>query len=229
MQDFFEKIPKNEKEIIFANGIFEKCQLTLHGDKTPVVVKVKFVVKTHFNSTRMYVIPNEINELKDKICAFSFRIGTRVYFFKSKILMDGKGFYIDSDYVLFELKRRRHVRFEVPETHPYECSVVTPMNRNIKIKGEIINFSESGIRIRVQSDLAIFQKDNSVILSLKIGKRSTFYVACDIKFVGRKVKINPELGLAFVGLNPLKKDKILNICEDLSRAYLSVIKNKKGT
>jgi len=79
----------------------------------------------------------------------------------------------------------------------------------------------------VNSDLAIFQKDNNVILSLKVGKRSVFYVACDIKFVGRKNRSNPELGLEFAGLNPLKQDKILNICEDLSRAYFNNLKSKK--
>jgi len=229
MQDFFEKLPKLDKDSIILNGAFEKCQLTIQSDKMPNVVKVKFMLTQHFNLTRIYLVPSEICELKDKICAFSFRIGTRVYFFKAKIFMDGKGFYVDPDFDLFELKRRRHIRFEIPESYPYECLVVTPMNRNIKLKAEIINFSESGIRIRVQSDLAIFQKDNSVILSMKIGKRAVFYVACDIKFVGRKTKAYPELGLAFVGLNPLKRDKILNICEDLSRVYMSAKKNKKST
>jgi len=227
MQDFFEKISADDKDLIFKTGSHEKCQLTVQEGKTPVVIKIKFIVTGALSENRIYIIPNEVFELKDKTCAFSFRLGTRIYFFKSKIHMDGKGFFVDSKADLFELKRRRHVRFEIPDNYSYECTVVTPLNRNVRLRAEIINFSESGIRVRVNSDLAVFQKDNNVILSLKLGKRSVFYVACDIKFVGRKSKSNPELGLEFTGLNPLKQDKVLNICEDLSRAYFSNLKNKK--
>lgn len=227
MQDYFEKISADEKDLIFKSGAYERCQLTVQHGKQPVVIKIKFATTGALSDHRIYIIPSEIFELKDKMCAFSFRIGTRIYFFKSKICMDGKGFYVDSKLDLFELKRRRHVRFEIPEDYTYECTVVTPLNRNIRLKAQIINFSESGIRIRTASDLALFQKGSSVILSLKLGKRSVFYVACDIKFIGRKNKTHPELGLEFAGLNPLKQDKILNICEDLSRAYFNNLKNKK--
>jgi len=224
MQNFFEKLPKTEIESIFRKNIFDKCQITIDG-KVNDVVRVNLTSSEVEKFGKLYILPLEVYELKDRICAFSFRIGTRVFFFKAKILMDGKGFYVQSNMEMLELRRRRHVRFDVPDDFPHEVYVITSLNKSARVEAKLLNFSESGAKMIVMADLVLFQKGSGVILSVKVGKRAVFLVGCVIRFVSRKPKENPELGLEFVNLTEIKKSRILNVCEDLTR--LIVQANRK--
>ncbi|AZZ37729.1 hypothetical protein CIK05_13290 [Bdellovibrio sp. qaytius] len=224
MQNFFEKLPKAEIEAIFKKNIFDKCQITIDG-KTNEVVRVNLTSSEVEKFKKIYILPIEVYELKDKMCAFSFRIGTRVFFFKAKILMDGKGFYISSNIEMLELRRRRHVRFEVPDNFPHEVFVITSLNKNARVEAKLLNFSESGAKMLVMGDLLLFQRGTGVIISLKVGKRAVFLAGGIIRFVSRKPKENPELGIEFVNLTEIKKSRILNVCEDLTR--LIVQANRK--
>jgi c-di-GMP-binding flagellar brake protein YcgR len=161
------------------------------------------------------------------MCAFSFRIGTRVYFFKAKVQQDGKGFFTQVGFDMLELRRRRHVRFDVPTNFEHECFVITSLNKSAKVPANILNFSESGAKLMVAADLVLYQKGNGIILSLKVGKRATFLVGCQIRFVSRKPKENPELGVEFVNLTEIKKSRILNVCEDLTRLLVQANKKKR--
>lgn len=224
MQNFFEKLPKSEIEAILKKNIFEKCQITIDG-KTNEVVRVNLTASEVQKFGKLYILPLEVFELKDKLCAFSFRIGTRVFFFKSKVLMDTKGFFVNANVDMLELRRRRHVRFEVPESFQHECYVITSLNKSARVEAKLSNFSESGAKMTVTADLVLFQKGSSVIISLKVGKRAVFLVGCVIRFVSRKPKENPELGIEFVNLTEIKRSRILNVCEDLTR--LIVQANRK--
>lgn len=225
MQNFFEKLPKSEAENIYKKNVFEKCQITIDG-RTNDIVPVNMISSEVEKFGKLYVLPLEVIELKDKMCAFSFRIGTRVFFFKAKMLMDGKGFYVaTSGLEMLELRRRRHVRFEVPDSFPHECYVITSLNKNARVEARLLNFSESGAKMVVTADLVLFQKGSGVIISMKVGKRAVFLVGSVIRFVSRKPKENPELGVEFVNLTEIKKSRILNVCEDLTR--LIVQANRK--
>lgn len=225
MNNFFEKLPKSEVENIYKKNIFQKCQITIDG-RTNEIVRVELTASEVEHFGKLYILPQEVYELKDKVCAFSFRVGTRVFFFKSKILQDGKGFYVPVNNLdMLELRRRRHVRFEVPENFQHECYVITSLNRNARVEAKLINFSESGAKMIVMADLVLFQKGSGVIISLKVGKRAVFLVGSVIRFVSRKPKENPELGIEFVNLTDIKKSRILNVCEDLTR--LIVQANRK--
>ncbi len=224
MQNFFEKLPKSEIESIFKKNIFDKVQITIDG-KVNEVVRVNLTSSEVEKFGKLYILPLEVYELRDKMCAFSFRIGTRVFFFKAKILMDGKGFYVNANLEMLELRRRRHVRFEVPDNFTHEVYVITSLNKNARVEAKLLNFSESGAKMQVMADLVLFQRGSGVILSLKVGKRAVFLVGSVIRFVSRKPKENPELGIEFVNLTEIKKSRILNVCEDLTR--LIVQANRK--
>lgn len=227
MNNFFEKLPKSEIEVIFKKNIFEKCQITIDG-RTNDIVPVNLTSSEVERFAKLYILPLEVHELKDKLCAFSFRVGTRVFFFKAKILQDGKGFYVATNNLeMLELRRRRHVRFEVPDNFPHECHVVTSLNRNARVEAKLINFSESGAKMTVAADLVLFQKGSGVIISLKVGKRAVFLVGSVIRFVSRKPKESPELGVEFVNLTEIKKSRILNVCEDLTRLIVQANRKRR--
>lgn len=225
MQNFFEKLPQSEITNIYKKNVFERCQITIEG-QTNEVLRVSLVATEVERFGKLYILPQDVYEFRDKLCAFSFRIGTRVFFFKAKILQDGRGFYVQTNAIdMLELRRRRHVRFEIPDDFPYECYVITSMNRNAKVEAKLLNFSESGVKMIVMADLVLFQKGGNVIISLKVGKRALFLVAGVIRFVSRKPKENPELGVEFINLTEIKKSRVLNVCEDLTR--LIVQANRK--
>lgn len=227
MQNFFEKLPKSEVEYIYRKNIFNKCQITIDGEPT-TTFGVTLISKEVEKTSKLYFLPSEIYDFKDKICAFSFRIGTRVYFFKAKVLQDSKGFYVPSiNLEILELRRRRHVRFEVPENFQYECLVITSVNKNARVEARLINFSQSGVKLVAMADLVLFQKGNTIVLSLKVGKRAAFLTAGLIKFVIRKPKENPELGIEFVNLTEIKKNRVLNVCEDLTRLMVHAQRKQK--
>lgn len=227
MQNFFEKLPQSEIVNIYKKNVFEKCQITIDG-QTNEVLRVNLTSTEVEKFGKLYILPLEAYEFRDKVCAFSFRIGTQVYFFKAKILQDGKGFYVSTNsFELLELRRRRHVRFEIPEDFPYECFVITSMNRNAKVEARLLNFSESGVKMIVMADLVLFQKGGNVIISLKVGKRAMFLVGGVIRFVSRKPKENPELGVEFTNLTDIKQSRILNVCEDLTRLIVQANKKQK--
>lgn len=217
MNNFFEKLPKSEVENIYKRNVFNKCQITIDG-KVSDIVPVNLTSCEVEKFKKLYILPLDVYELKDKLCAFSFRIGTRIFFFKAKTLQDSKGFYVSTTGLdLLELRRRRHVRFEIPENLEYECSVITSLNKSSSVEAQLINFSESGVKVAVMADLVLFQKGANIILSLKVGKRALFLVGCVIRFISRKPKENIELGVEFVNLTDIKKSRILNVCEDISR------------
>jgi hypothetical protein len=227
MQNFFERLPKSEIENIYRKNVFDKCQITIDGETT-TTIPVNLTSSEVEAFGKLYILPLEVYEFKDKLCAFSFRFGTRVFFFKAQILQDGKGFYVKSNEIeMLELRRRRHVRFEIPENFQYECHVITSLNKNARVEGRLINFSESGIKLSVAADLVLFQKGSSVIISLKVGKRAGFLVAGVIQFVSRKPKENPELGMEFVNLTEIKKSRVLNVCEDLTRLIVQANRKQK--
>ncbi|MFN3454438.1 MAG: PilZ domain-containing protein [Pseudobdellovibrio sp.] len=226
--NFFEKLPKSEVENILKKKQFERSQLTVNTLRGPVVVKIDIVISDNDKFGRVRILPSEVYPLRNEVCAVSFRIGTRVYFFKGKIEMDDMGFFMDMGFDLIELRRRRHIRFEVPSEYPYQCYVHPSDNEDAKVQAKIINFSESGLRIAVETDLISFQKGNEIALSLKSGNRATFFIGAVIRFTGRRLKENPELGLEFLDVDDTKNYRRLDVCEDLSRLIVQAKKRQKN-
>lgn len=226
MQNFFEKLNKLDVEALLKKNFFEKAQLTVQTVSGPRILKVKLICANNDKFGKIYILPQEVEELAHKVCAFSFRVGTQVYFFKEKIQFDNKGFFAQVGFEIFELRRRRHVRYEVLENFDYEAFMFLEADQKNKFDIQLINFSESGARFTISLDLALFQKGNHVNIAFKVGKRAAFSVAAQIKFVGRKPKENPVIGAEFVKLDLLTKNKILSICEDLTRLHFQVRKTK---
>ena len=227
VQDFFEKVSREEVENIFIKGVFEKGQLTIEDEKKNIVIKVKLASAGHDRFGRLYVMPQDIFELKDRTCAFSFRIGTRIFFFKSKIQMGNKGFFVDIGFDLIELRRRRHIRFIIPESLTYESVIISQVYKNLRINATLINFSESGAKIKCRESLTGIQKGATILLSVKAERRPAFMVACEVKFILRKQISQPEIGLEFLNPDRMTLNKITNLCEDLSRLHIQKIKSLK--
>lgn len=213
----FRKVARPEVDRIIAHGVFQKCQLSLDVNDKQRVVKIKLAIVPGDTIKRVYVLPQEIEELNDKACAFSFKVGTQMYFFKSKMKFSNRGFYVDApkDQV-YELARRKHIRFEAHPKFPIYCSAVVTNDSKAKITGELLNISFTGASLRVSGDGTLFNKKHSVHILLKPLQAAAFSVEANVRFVKKKPNNEAEIGLEFTPLDRMQMNRVNSICEALS-------------
>lgn len=217
MHTQFKKMNQAEIGQMLARGIFQRCQLSLSHQNKQKVVKVKLVSIPEEVHKRVYVLPLTVEELKDKMCAFSYKIGTQMYFFKAKMRFNNKGFYVDASQNIFELIRRKQIRFEAHKSCPIECSIVLSEDEKFKLKTELINISSTGASIKVDASVENFKKNQQIYLYLKQDKKAGVSLLANIRFAKKKAAYTTEIGVEFIDLDGLQKSKINKMCEDLSR------------
>ena len=220
MNSQFKKISRGEVNFILEQGLFQKSQLTLNSSPTQTkvrkVLKVKLVTLASEDRKRIYVLPQDVEELRDKMCAFSFKIGTQVYFFKAKIKFNAKGFFVDSGISLYELARRQHIRFDAHPNYPTECTLVTYEDERIKMKAELLNISLAGASFRVHEDSLDLKKNKSVYVLLRPEKKAGFIATGHIRYMKKGAHSLTEVGIEFSHLDEVQKNKITATCEALS-------------
>lgn len=215
MQDQFKKVSRTEVDRILKQGVFQKAQLSFNFLNRQKVIKVKLATIPYDASKRMYVLPLEIEELKDRMCAFSFKIGTQMYFFKGKVRVNARGFYIEGSVGFFELVRRKHIRFEKNEQYPIDCGLVLPDGQG-KVRAQLLNISSSGASMRLDDDFSLYKKNQIVHALIRPVRRAGVTVQGLIRYVKRKNNAPTEVGIEFSQLDEVQRNKIKAICEDLS-------------
>jgi c-di-GMP-binding flagellar brake protein YcgR len=142
-------------------------------------------------------------------------LGTRVFFFKSEILKDQKGFYIQDNITIYELCRRKHERFNIPKEFMQSCTIQADMNKNIR--AHIVDLSESGIRLQIKSSPIDYKPNDLISFSFQIEKRAEIMTQGHVRYLKKDGEGILTLGLEFHQLTPLLINKIKNVCEDLER------------
>lgn len=216
VQNFFEPLAPPKADNLIQNCVLDQVKLALAAEGSVVVMKVSLQNKS--SSSKIYVLmssPKE--EIVGKVCTFSCTMGTQLFFFKSKVAKDRVGFYLADTFTIYELKRRRHIRFNIPPEWAKKCSIFIDARKTMKVPAEIINLSLSGLRFSLQSQIPEFRMHQKLALSFQIHKRSEVLCQAEVVFVKKNAATGPILGVEFVELSPLSEDKILNICDDLSR------------
>jgi hypothetical protein len=216
MTSQFKKVPRIEVDRILSHGVFQKCQLSLNFVHLQKVLKIKLATLPAEATQRIYVMPLEVEELRDKLCAFSFKIGTQMYFFKSKLKFNAKGFYVDAKTSVFELARRKHIRFETHKNYPIDCAIVVSADGKAKVTSELLNISPAGASFRLGEDDSIVRKGQTVHALIRAQGRAAFSVKGIVRFVKKKNNKPTEVGLEFSSLDEIQKNRIMTICEDLS-------------
>lgn len=217
MNNQFKKVSRPEVDRILAHGVFQKSQLSLNYTHMQKVVKVKLITIPEDMFRRIYILPQEAEEIKDKLCAFSFKIGTQMYFFKSRIKFNSRGFYVDSPRDgAYELARRKHIRFDVNPDFPISCSVVVSSDGKAKVTGQLLNISAAGASMSLGEDESLLKKNHIVHTLIKPQQSAGFTVQGSIRYVKKKAGKRTEVGLEFLSLDDVQNSKINTICEELS-------------
>jgi hypothetical protein len=213
----FKKVSRPEVDRILTHGVFQKCQLSLNFSPLQKVIKVKLATLELDASRKVYVLPQEVEELKDKLCAFSYKIGTQMYFFKSHLKFNNRGFYVDAPREgTYELARRKNIRFEAHPKYPISCSVVVSKDGKAKVTGQLLNISSAGASLSLGDDASMFKKNSTVHVLLKPEQSAGFSVEAHVRFIKKKTGKPTEVGLEFGRLDNLQINKVNLICEELS-------------
>lgn len=216
LTDFFNSIPQKESLQILRKCIAEKTVLVVIQEKeTSSVAHIKLQDRLMLN--RLSIISEEKINLKDKIGSFSFSLGTRVFFFKTKILEDKGMHYISSDLQIFELKRRRDERFNVPEGWKQQACVFVDLQLKIKVPALVKDISASGIRLIVMAQIPDFKGLQKISFTFQMHKRAAIFATGLIRFYKKNMN-HQILGIEFAHITPLFQSKIQNVCVDLERA-----------
>lgn len=213
----FKKVTRQEVERIMAHGLFQKGQLSLNFADLQKVIKIKLATIPEDRFKRIYILPQEVEELKDKLCAFSYKIGTQMYFFKSRIRFNNRGFFVESPIdQTFELARRKHIRFESNPKYPVYCSVVVSGDGKAKVTGKLMNISLAGASLQLGDDATLFKKNHVVHTLIKPEHSAGFSVQGTVRYIKKKTGKPTEVGLEFRQLDNVQTNRIVRICEDLS-------------
>lgn len=224
VQSFFEPLPPPKADNLIQNCVLDHVKLALAAAESVTVMKVNLENRSSSNKTYI-IMSSPKEELIGKICTFSCTMGTQLFFFKSKVAKDKIGFYLADTFTIYELKRRRHIRFNIPPEWNKKCSIFIDARKTMKVQADIVNLSLSGLRFALQSQLPEFRMHQKLSLSFQIHKRSEVQVQAEVVFVKKNAASGPILGVEFVDLSPLSEDKILNLCDDLSRYNLLKFKS----
>lgn len=225
--DYFNPLTFDEANSVFKKCIHEKIYCTLAFDSadtassTESIKKNKVVLNVLFDNkllaNKFYIILKSSDHLENVVGSFNLKLGTRMFFFKSTIAKDLKGFFITDTVQMFELKRRRHERFEIPADWSQSCNVFIENTKDLKLDARIIDISLSGVRLFLKAQLPDFKTEQKISFIFQIHKRGEVMVTGIVRFVKKDSNFFQTLGIEFQNLTPLLESKIQNTCEDLER------------
>lgn len=145
-----------------------------------------------------------------------------LYFLTTNIKKGTAQFYFDQFEHMYELVRRRKLRFIVPDHWSQTArlqAVTAPVH--VKSQAKVIDISKVGLRLLVTTDLPQYEPQQMVNLYLKIYRRSEVLVRSRVIHVKPKAQGGAIVGLEFSDNSILIANKIQNICDDLAFYYTS--------
>ena len=168
-------------------------------------------------------------ELKNKTCAFSMKIDTQVYFFKAKVLADESEVYLKTDFEIFELKRRKDIRYKIPYEWPQNAAIIIGSKKDKKMAANVLDLSNTGIKLQLFAQVPEIKIGQKIAFTVKIHRRSIAYLNGIVRYSRRVKNQLPVIGVEIEITSELLKDKLNNVCSDIVRfGMLSRKKHKKS-
>ncbi|MFZ3230761.1 MAG: hypothetical protein WA160_11195 [Pseudobdellovibrio sp.] len=214
--DYLSELKPDEVSKVFE--IIQRRSLKIQF-KSPENEKVGFVqfVATESANKLCLIFKKDFN-LINQTLTFKIKIGTEIYFFKTNIKSLANDFFIQGPFKLYKLIRRKNVRYIVPDSWAQSGCILAAQKKIMNSKFNIIEISNSGMRILVFPQLPRYEKKQQIQITFKIHKRAVITVSAIIKHMKNNKLGGPILGLEFVFENAMIQNRIQNICEDLAHS-----------
>jgi hypothetical protein len=222
--NFFNQLQKNESLDLLKFCILNRIKV--HVVEEDQVKTLVCYLDNLSSLNKFYVIcSNYIFNLQKKY-SFCVSLNQKIYFFKSDLVQDKKGLCIDGDINIYELRRRKHTRFDLPSGWNQSCLIYQTIKKNPKLRARILNLSWSGIRVEIESEFAQYRLNQQIQFSIQIHRRSEILCAGSVKYLKQNKYSGPSLGLEFTNLSNSFENKIKNMCDDLLRYHVLSLKKR---
>mgnify|MGYP002357531966 FL=1 len=126
---------------------------------------------------------------------------------------------------MYELQRRKHTRFDIPDEWLQSCSIYQSLKKAPQIGASVVNISWSGLRLKVGPQLPECKLNQEIQFTLRIHRRAEFLATGEIVYIKKNKKTGPLLGIQFKNTSHLLESKVQNICDDLLRYFVLKQKN----
>ncbi len=225
--DHISKLKPAESKDVLTRGLREKLVVACTVNEELKVYDLSFYGE--LKKDRIILSSKRWLELKNKSCAFSMRVDTQVYFFKTKVYADENEVYLKNDFDIFELKRRRDIRYIIPYEWPQNAAIIIGSKKDKKMAANIIDLSISGIKLQLLAQIPEIKIGQKIAFTIKIHRRSIAYLNGTVRHSRRVKNQLPKIGVEIEVSSELLKDKLNNICSDIVRfALLSKKKHKQS-
>lgn len=220
MRKQVKKLSKSESDKILSAGVFQKCKVIYREKETQTVVKAKFV-KLAQEPEKIYILPQQVIDLKERKCTLGFNVGTQVFLLRAQVKFSAKGFYVSDIVNIYELSGRRDIRFETNRKYPIESQIVYSKDGKALADAYLLNLSQSGASLIADTDTMYLKKNKEVILSIRPDQGTNFTVHAIIRYASVRPNDMTEVGIEFLKMDDSQHRKVINICDDLSRFIFS--------
>lgn len=207
--DHISKLKPAESKDVLTRGLREKLVVACTVNEELKVYDLSFYGE--LKKDRIILSSKRWLELKNKSCAFSMRVDTQVYFFKTKVYADENEVYLKNDFDIFELKRRRDIRYIIPYEWPQNAAIIIGSKKDKKMAANIIDLSISGIKLQLLAQIPEIKIGQKIAFTIKIHRRSIAYLNGTVRHSRRVKNQLPKIGVEIEVSSELLKDKLNNI------------------
>ncbi len=216
MMEIFKQVTEELKEKILHFALLNKTMIVFkYADSK--------VIRTHIESlSRKYYItckrPKELITLRTKEEAMAvLPYAEERYFFKSYLLVEGNYLLFKRDSEFYHLKRRRNRRIKIPSSY-LAFLMIKKQNFNLTfLKAVLLDFSESGCKVALNTDTPLFKKGDELIGTLRIGTKNGVEVNAELMhcFRSEKGKFKQTFGLRFIKTSHYQESYLKTLYSEL--------------
>lgn len=222
MTDNFKKLSDEHKERILQYSLLNKTQIVFKYSDTKVIrARIDNLNRKYYITCKR---PKDLIALKTKEEAIAvLPYEDERYFFKSFLHIEGNYLLFRRDAVMYQLKRRRNKRLKIPSSYPASF-MIKKQNHNLTfLKAVIIDFSDSGCKVSLNTETPVFQKGDEVLGSIRIGDKNGVEVHGEVKhhYKSESGKYKQTFGLKFVKLSNYQESYLKTLFLDIQRLIFS--------
>ncbi len=212
--EYLDQLDERRSLEVLQKCYSQKASLIFKADNSAQMIKAnidsfsnkKVILK--FDQPDVVISEHQAKSIK-------FNIGTEVFFTKVLIKRFMNNYYFDISAQVIKLKRRQETRYFIPKKWPQSANIVNYAVTAKLIPCQIHDISASGIRIETSLPQITFSKEDLLHIRFSIYKRAEIRCEAVIHFILQHEKMGSILGLEFVMLKPLQREKIQSLVDDI--------------
>lgn len=214
-QDFFKRVHLTERKKLFQMLAKQKLALVIKGEFEGLISLIAFRVDA--NSSLYCATVLEDSPLKKgQSVIVNFAIKNERYFFLTIVGFEDEVPFLKIDVDLFQLQRRKNMRFAVPAYYNATVSIIELNGKSLFIESRVLDIGAGGCRVLIEKAEPIFKMDDKLIIVLHMGHRRPLQFQIEVRFV-KMDEAKQVMGLQYLGRDSTMENKLLTMMTDFQR------------